>query len=71
MSDTVQKEQLSKKKYYIIRKLKNMAASLEMLRHELEHEETHEYHELLKSEIEFYKTKLFEYSEVYFNLVNK
>ena len=48
-----------------------MSGSLEMLKHELEHEQTHDYHELLKSEIEFYKTKLYEYSEVYFNLVNK
>ena len=69
MSDT--EKELSKKKYYIIRKLNNMSANLEMLRHELEHEQTNDYHKLLKEEIEFYKTKLYEYSEVYFNLINK
>ena len=70
MSDTEEKE-LSKKKYYIIRKLNNMSGNLELLNHELQHEQTNDYHKLLKEEIEFYKTKLYEYSEVYFNLINK
>jgi hypothetical protein len=45
--------------------------NLQLLNHELEHEQTHDYHKLLKEEIEFYKTKLYEYSEVYFHLINK
>lgn len=67
----IEERELSKKKYYIIRKLSNISGNLQLLNHELEHEQTHDYHELLKQEIEFYKTKLYEYSEVYFHLINK
>ena len=67
----IEERELSKKKYYIIRKLSNISGNLQLLNHELEHEQTRDYHELLKQEIEFYKTKLYEYSEVYFHLINK
>ena len=67
----IEERELSKKKYYIIRKLSNISGNLQLLNHELEHEQTHDYHKLLKEEIEFYKTKLYEYSEVYFHLINK
>jgi len=67
----IEERELSKKKYYIIRKLNNISGNLELLKHELEHEQTLEYHDLLKQEIEFYKIKLYEYSEVYFHLINK
>ena len=70
MSETEERE-LFKKKHYIIIKLNNMSGNLELLNHELQHEQTNDYHKLLKQEIEFYKTKLYEYSEVYFNLINK
>ena len=67
----IEERELSKKKYYIIRKLNNISGNLELLRHEIEHEQTLDYHELIKAEIEFYKIKLYEYSEVYFHLINK
>jgi hypothetical protein len=67
----IEERDLSKKKYYIIRKLSNISGNLQLLNHELEHEQTHDYHELLKQEIKFYKIKLYEYSDVYFHLINK
>ena len=65
-------KELSKTKYFLTRKMNTIAGLLEILRHELEYDETClSYHTIIKDEVEFFKTKLFQYSELYFHLTKK
>ncbi len=62
-------KQLSKTKYFMTKKLNTIAGLLEMLRYELEYDESClSYHTIIKDEMEFFKTKLYQYSELYFHL---
>ena len=61
-----------KKIDFIIKKLKNISSHLDILTMELNSEDVYiyPYHTIISAEIEFYKEKLFQYSELYYNVMN-
>ena len=65
-------DEFHKKIYFIINKLSNISSHLKILEMQLHSDDVYiyPYHTIICDEIEFYKLKLFQYSELYYNIMN-